>query len=270
MYIQPLRDASYKDIHQVGGKAASLGEMLQAGIRVPDGFVITTKAYKKYRQELPDAFSQELLEAFDTLGAERVAVRSSSVGEDSDDASWAGQLESVLNVTREKLVDAVKVCWESTDSARVRSYAKTHGASQQDLEVAVVVQKMVDSEVAGVAFSTNPITGNDQEVLVEAVHGLGELLVQGSVTPDTYMLSKSDGSLIEYSPNSQTEKLVYQDGQTKTVSQTPGQRTLTDQQLVALLQVVKKIEGYYGKPQDIEWAQSRGRLYIVQARPITT
>jgi phosphoenolpyruvate synthase/pyruvate phosphate dikinase len=269
MYIQPLATLSYKDSTRVGGKAASLGELSQNGVAVPDGFVVTTDAFTTFKDRLSDSFSDALRKAFVSLGAERVAVRSSAVGEDSDEASWAGQLETYLNVTKDDLLQAIQDCWQSATSDRAKSYAKEQGITK-DLDVAVVVQHMVDSGVAGVAFSSNPITQNTTEVLIEAVHGLGELLVQGSVIPDNYVAAKQSGKLVDYSPNQQTRKLAYVDGKNKIVNQKPGVRCLSDKQVTELCDQVKKIEKFYGKPQDIEWAFSRGKLYIVQARPITT
>jgi rifampicin phosphotransferase len=270
MYIQNLHKVSHTDIAQVGGKAASLGELLRAGIPVPDGFVITTTAYKKYRDKIPTAFLDQVLKAFDDLGAARVAVRSSAVAEDSAQASWAGQLETMLNVERDQLEDAIKACWQSINSDRATSYAATHHATEADLQIAVVVQQMVDSTVAGVAFSINPM-GDQNQIVIEAVHGLGELLVNGSITPDSFVVDKHTGRVIDYAANHQATKLVYQAGGQQSVPQKPGVPTLTEAQIAELAEQVKKIEAHYqGVPQDIEWAFDRARLYIVQARPITT
>jgi pyruvate,water dikinase len=169
-----------EDLSLVGGKAMSLGNMLKAGLPVPPGFSITTDAYKA---GFTLAIENQIMEAFDKLGAERVAVRSSAVAEDSKQASWAGQLETVLNVNRAGLLDAISKCWESVNSEHAREYATQQGVTNADQAVGVVVQKMVDSEVSGVMFTANPVTNNLEEIVLESIYGLGELIVKGAVTP---------------------------------------------------------------------------------------
>lgn len=260
------------DISEVGGKGASLIKMHQAGIPVPKGFVIATNAYNElHKQELPENFQKALLEAFDSLDVQRVAVRSSAVSEDSDTASWAGQFDSFMNVTRDTLIDSVKKCWASVDDAM--SYAETQQVSGNSLAIAVVVQEMVDSDVAGVAFSVNPINHDSNQIMIEATFGLGELLVQGMVNPDNYVLSKINGSIVSKHISTKTVMLTYKDG---TTQQVPVDEVLRDipcldeNQLSEIGQMVKRIEQYYGTPQDIEFAYSDNVLNIVQSRPITT
>lgn len=260
------------DVSEVGGKGASLIKMHQAGIPVPKGFVIATNAYNEFhKQELPENFQKALLDAFDSLEVQRVAVRSSAISEDSDTASWAGQFESFMNITRDTLIDSVMKCWASVDDAM--SYAETQQVSGNGLSIAVVVQEMVDSDVAGVAFSVNPINHDPNQIMVEATFGLGELLVQGMVNPDNFVLSKSDSSIVSKHISTKTVMLAYKDGVTQQVPVDEGLREtpcLSDNQLPELAQMVNRIEQYYGSPQDIEFAYSDNVLNIVQSRPITT
>jgi phosphoenolpyruvate synthase/pyruvate phosphate dikinase len=260
------------DVAEVGGKGASLIKMHQAGIPVPKGFVVATNAYNEFHKlGLPENFQKALLESFDSLEVQRVAVRSSAVSEDSDTASWAGQFESFMNVTRDTLVDNIKKCWASVDDAI--SYAETQKVLGNGLAVAVVVQEMVDSDVAGVAFSVNPINHDSSQIMIEATFGLGELLVQGMVNPDNYVLSKRDGSLISRHISTKAIMLKYKDGVTQ---QVPVDENLQDVsclnevQLAELGQIVSRIEQFYGNPQDIEFAYNDNVLSIVQSRPITT
>ena len=156
-YILPLEKVSYGQIELVGGKAASLGEMIKVKLPVPPGFVITTEAYKLGKL---DQIKDDILQAFDNLGHHRVAVRSSAVAEDSSEASWAGQLDTVLNVTRDELAEAVELCWRSMHSKRAQSYAKDHNIAKSQQLVAVVVQAMVESDVSWVVFTLNPISND--------------------------------------------------------------------------------------------------------------
>lgn len=213
-----------------GGKAGNLLK-LKEEFRVPEFFVIT-----------PGESLDEVLEKFDKLGAGRVAVRSSAVNEDSRDAAWAGQLETVLNVDRNGLLEAIKACRESASSERAKAYAASHGIESGG--VAVMVQKMIESRVSGVAFSKHPVTG-ESKVVVEAVQGLGEQLVSGQVTPDTYI----EGG----------EQYIAGSG-----------AILSDKELVEIIELTKKVESFLGYPVDIEWAFEGDALYLLQARPITT
>ncbi|MEO5627838.1 MAG: PEP/pyruvate-binding domain-containing protein [Candidatus Saccharimonadales bacterium] len=272
-YVKFFKDITVDDLGLVGGKGLSLGRMSNADLPVPAGFVITTNLHKDFKSsgQLSQATEQELLAAFDSLDASRVAVRSSAISEDSETASWAGQFESYLNVSRSELIQRVKDCWGSVKNAA--AYAKTQDLKEAELVLGVVVQKMVDSEVSGVAFSVNPISHLKEEIMIEATYGLCELLVQGMVTPDNYVVTKPNGDLVSRSIVSKTKQLTYQDGQTKEVPVDPGEQdqpTLTSSQLSELATLVCRIEDYYLKPQDIEWALQHNNFYIVQSRPITT
>lgn len=265
---------SKNDVSLVGGKGASLGEMMNFGIPVPSGFVVTTEAYRLYsNQEIPTDVKEEILKAYDSLGAERVAVRSSAIAEDSSTASWAGQLESYLNVSRNNLIENIKKCWNSIKSKQALAYSAEQNLPEDKLAVAVVVQKMVDSEAAGVIFTVNPINKNNEEIMIDAGFGLGELLVQGMITPDEFTVDKNTLEIKSKSISTQDNMMMYQDGETKEV-QVPedkkSQPSLNDEQVKQLAVLAIKIEEHYKSPQDIEWGLEKGNLYILQSRPITT
>ena len=272
--IRNLKQLSGSDVDRAGGKASSLAQMIQAGFPVPPGFVLTTEAFKRYRgKAIPESFKEDVLKAFDQLGADRVAVRSSAVAEDSSSASWAGQFESFLNVGRSDLIDKILACWHSASNERVQFYAKSQGSSQDQLALAVVVQKMVESQAAGVMFTVNPVTGAKDQIMIEAVYGLGELLVQGMATPDNYLIDKNDLSVLEQSIAFKDKMMVYAESGIKEVGVTPEKQddpALDSDQLNELAELGIKIEQHYGKPQDIEWTVENDHICIVQSRPVTT
>ncbi|MBI2797857.1 hypothetical protein HYX70_00975 [Candidatus Saccharibacteria bacterium] len=257
------------NVNEVGGKGASLGRMTNAGLAVPPGFVITTASFNKSLVD-SNGLTKEIYAVFDKLGAERVAVRSSAIAEDAAGASWAGQLDTELNVDRGGLLDAIKHCWQSIESDRAQSYAKDHHIPKKQQAVAVVVQKMVDSEVSGVMFTANPLSSNPEQMVIEAIHGLGELLVQGLVTPEGYTVDKKTGSAIYHTKHRQAKMLVYKDGKNTEAVVTKKGQILSKALLQKLVEQGKQIEDYYDAPQDIEFAIENQQIYIVQSRPITT
>ena len=211
---------------------------------MPPGFVISTAVFKNMTADLAAA----ILASFDALNTKKVAVRSSAVAEDGKSAAWAGQLDTKLDVKRKELILAVERCWASADSTRARAYAK-----QKDLNTgpaAVIVQQMIHGRVSGVAFSIHPVTQADQ-IVVEAIPGLAEALVSGSATPDSYLIEKKSG---EYN----YENLLH------------GRPLLSDKQLITLSGAVSRLEKFFGFPVDVEWTFARGKLFILQSRPITT
>ncbi len=242
--------------------------MIKFGIDVPPGFVITIKGFgRKVSPQLRKAAYR----AFDDLGVERVAVRSSAVAEDSNAASWAGQLETYLNVTKEDVIEAIQNCRDSIDSKHAVEYADYNRITKADRKVAVIVQAMIDSEVSGVLFTANPVTGNTDEMLVESIYGLGELIVQGMVTPDNWSINKHKKTIVSSSRGRQSKLLTYKAGKNQLVklpSAKYSKPTLKPAQLSKLSCVATKIEQHYGVPQDIEWAMAKKKLYIVQSRPI--
>ncbi len=232
------------EVKLAGGKGAALAKMIQAGFRVPDGFVITTAA-----EIMDESLTDEILAAFDKLGAKKVAVRSSAIAEDGQKDAWAGQFDTFLNVKRDGLLEAIKKCRDSAGSERALAYAKNKGLESGG--VAVVVQAMVPAEVAGVAFSVHPVTNNRNQMIIEAVEGLAESLVSGALTPDAYIIDKRSFKIVD-SELTKSEPII------------------TEAMLDKLASEISKIEGLYGFPVDVEWAFSKGQLFILQSRPITT
>ena len=272
-YIKQFKDIYKNEVLEVGGKGAALGELYNGGLPVPPGFVITANAFREFAEKgILGELGKEIFEAFDQLETNRVAVRSSAIAEDSNSASWAGQLESYLNVSKDNLIENIQNCWDSIETDRALDYADSQNTNKADLVVAVVVQQMVAAEGAGVMFTINPVSKNDDEVIIEACFGLGELLVQGMITPDDYLINKNSLEIISKELGSQTEMLVFKDGRNQEVpvpEDLISEFVLTDSQLEELVELGKKIESHYNSPQDIEWAREKGKFYIVQSRPIT-
>lgn len=259
--VYDLAKVTAADVALVGGKAASLGELLQGGFRVPKGFVVAAGA-----KSLSPGLIQQIDAIFGKLGLARVAVRSSGISEDGKKQSWAGQFATFLHVDRAGLFKAIQACWDSAKAERVAAYG-------QAAALAVLVQEMVDAETSGVAFSINPVTGNKDEIMIEAVYGLCEPLVQGLATPDNYVVAKDAGTLISQAIASKPTMLTYQNGATTGVAvglDTQNQPAVSNKQLVEIASLVRRIEQHYGFPVDIEWSYQDDQLYLLQARPITT
>lgn len=312
MFIKFFKDIGKNDIAIAGGKGASLGEMTRAGFPVPPGFVIVAQAYEQFlaktkinekiaallkgldvedtaklekaandieklilAQQFPEELKNEILAAYKELGQGFVAARSSATAEDLPSASFAGQQETFLNVKGEKqLIEAVHNCWASLFTARAIYYRQTKGFDHMQVFIAVVVQQMVDSRAAGVAFSVNPVDGNKNDIMIEASFGLGEAVVSGQVTPDLYIVHKDKLAIHQKTVNEQTWG-YYRDPKTgKTVKKDvpePNAPVLTDKEIVEIGKLVKKVEEHYKSPQDTEWAvDEKGKLFLLQARPITT
>lgn len=261
------------DISLVGGKGLSLGIMKKNGIPVPDGFVVTADVYEFFSDsEMSEEVISEILGAFEALNTEFVAVRSSALSEDSAKNSWAGQLDSFLFVKKENLIESIKKCWLSLKSDRAKAYIQQNNLSE-DQKIAVAVQKMIDSKKSGVMFTANPINKNTEEMIIESVYGLGELLVQGIVTPFNYVIDKSSLALKSTSPSDQEEMLVYQDNKTMEIPVPSGfskETNLSEEELQELAKIGKQVEEFYKVPQDIEWVMDGNNFLIVQSRPITT
>jgi phosphoenolpyruvate synthase/pyruvate phosphate dikinase len=260
-----LADAA--DVALSGGKAAALGRLIKATFRVPDGFVVSSQSF----DTMTTGLEKCILQAFDELQTEYVAVRSSAVNEDGHDAAWAGQLDTFLNVTRADLIARIKACWHSAGSERAQAYAR-----QKNLEigpVAVLVQAMIQSDVSGVAFSVHPVTQDADNIVIEAGLGLGEAIVAGEITPDTYITNKSTHTIVQKYISSQT-KLLAQSKAGKTVWHKTGhagqEQKLTDKQIGELSGIIARLEVYFGYPIDAEWSLKNDVFYVLQARPITT
>ena len=273
-YIQFFKDINIKDAKVYGGKVASLGEMYSAGIPVPNGFGISIEAHREFGDKaFSMEFKVELCNAFLKLKTKHVAVRSSAVAEDAADASWAGQLETYLNITGNSLEKVVRKCWESVEASHVKSYAKDKNVTKDDLLVGVAVQSMVESEVAGVMFTVNPTTKNKHEIMIEGAYGLGEMVVQGMVNPDNFLVDAKSLEVTHFGINIKEKMMIFIKDKNviiKVPEDKSDRAVLREQQVKELAKLGKKIEKHYGKPQDIEWAYAHKRFYIVQSRPITT
>ena len=279
--IKHLTEINDADLLLVGGKGLNLGKLIAAGFLVPPGFCITTAAYRTAVKgvdmrdseavqavTLSSALQSEILTAYNQLGADRVAVRSSATAEDLPDASFAGQQDTFLNVSgASELLEKIKLCWASLWSERAIAYRRDHGIEETQLAIAVVVQAMIDAEVSGVMFTRSP-TGGD-ELVIESNWGLGESVVSGEVTPDHYMVSRETGELIRETVVSK-RKMITREG----VQAVPiGQReipSLLRGQVADLSRVGMQVDTFYNAPQDVEWARADGQFYLLQARPITT
>lgn len=275
----------------VGGKAANLGEMTRAGLPVPPGFCVTTEAYRRVAVgvpvndpsaaraallgiSIPDDIAAEIRSCYQALGEDvPVAVRSSATAEDLPFASFAGQQDTYLNVVGvDAVLDAVRRCWASLWTDRAYAYRDSNGISHATVELAVVVQRMVDAEVAGVLFTANPVTGRRRQAVIDASFGLGESVVSGSVNPDHFVVDTLSGSIVERRLGD--KKVAVRSlpgGGTESVSVDSAEPCLSDDQIRALAALGDRVEQHYGSPQDTEWAISAdGSLWLTQARPITT
>jgi phosphoenolpyruvate synthase/pyruvate phosphate dikinase len=273
-YIGYFQDIDYDNVRQYGGKSCSLGEMLQSGISVPTGFAIGIEAQLEFQDKpFSNEFKKELSEAFRKLNLKLVAVRSSAIAEDAADASWAGQLESYLNVTQDQLEGSIRKCWDSINTDHAVAYGAGKGLSKEDLLVGVAVQSMAPSEVAGVMFTVDPITGDRRRMIIEGLYGLGEMLVQGIITPDRYVVERSPLQIIDFDIQVKEQQMVYKQGKNRIVavpSVLQDRAVLKESRVLQLAELGLKIEKHYGKPQDVEWGYVKGQFYILQARPITT
>jgi phosphoenolpyruvate synthase/pyruvate phosphate dikinase len=309
--IRPFEQLGKGDAGFAGGKGASLGEMTQAGIPVPPGFVILADAFEKFLEEadlnqeldtilhtvnreemrtvdlasekiqqlilaaqMPEDIASEIVAQFKKLDAEYVAVRSSATAEDSSSAAWAGQLDTFLNTTEDSLLQNVQRCWASLFTPRAIFYRFEKGMHGTKISVAVVVQKMVQSEVSGIAFSVHPVTEDYNQMIIEAGFGLGEAIVSGQVTPDSYVIEKVPRRIIDKNITYQSKVLIRgKEGgnEWRELSETEGNKpALSDEQSMQLAEIVLRIENHYDFPCDIEWAFEAGNFYITQSRPITT
>ncbi|HZU11463.1 MAG TPA: PEP/pyruvate-binding domain-containing protein [Chloroflexota bacterium] len=269
------------DVALVGGKAANLS-VLAGRFPVPPGFTVTTPALAGGMNERGSRLSPDLRDAisraYAALGAglgsaqPPVAVRSSGVDEDAGDAAFAGQFETLLNISGpEAVCEAVEACWASARSERVAAYRRTHGGG--DGAVAVLVQSLVPADSAAVAFSVNPVTGDRGVVAVNANYGLGESIVAGTVTPDSYLVRKSDLTPVDVRIGSKQRMTVRTAGGTREVGVPALLRSvavLDDRQLAEVARLAIDLEAAMWRPVDIECAYAGGILYLLQCRPVTT
>jgi phosphoenolpyruvate synthase/pyruvate phosphate dikinase len=272
-----LGDPKSFDVAVVGGKAANLSRLARLYHRVPDGFSIpVTVMNEGHPHELQGDVERAIsdLMACHSLPELVAAVRSSAVDEDGATASFAGQHETYLNIVgADSIVEAVTRCWESARSERALEYRRKQGLSVESPHLAVLVQQLVASDVAAVVFSANPITGNRDEILINASWGLGESIVGGTVTPDTFVVRKSDLAITGRFIVNKQRMTVAVSGGTNEVDVPRflrDQASLNDEQVIEMAQLALTLEATMSHPVDIECAYAGGKLYLLQCRPITT
>lgn len=289
-FVRNLNQISKKDAGIAGGKGASLGELINNKIPIPNGFVILSNTFnfllenngieiesffnkinyeninsiRKISKEIRDLIldikiteeiKKDVLKKIKKLKTKKVAVRSSATAEDSSIASWAGELETYLNVDHKNLFNAIKKCWASLFTPRAVFYRHEKRLDKDKISVAVVIQGMVQSKISGITFTANPVTKNKSQMVIEASYGLGEMIVGGKITPDRYFINKKDWSIADISIGRQKNMII---------------QKLTGWQIMKLTQLCHQIEKHYKYPQDIEWAMKDNNFYILQSRPITT
>lgn len=311
-FTKTFNEIGKNDAAIAGGKGASLGEMTQAGLAVPPGFVVLAGAFERFVEEtdlnveidaelhkvkheemhtvefasetiqalilqtpMPEDLQKEIFEQFKNLAVEFVAVRSSATAEDSSAAAWAGQLDTYLNTTEATLIDNVRRCWASLFTPRAIFYRFEKDLHKTKISVAVVVQKMIQSEIAGVAFSVHPVTQDRNQMIIEGGWGLGEAVVSGSITPDSYVVEKENWTILDINVSEQEKMLTKKaDGKGNEWVSVPADKKdvqkLSGEEIIELSKLVVKIETHYGFPCDIEWAREGNNFYITQSRPITT
>jgi pyruvate,water dikinase len=312
-----FQEVGKDDVALVGGKGANLGEMTQAQVPVPPGFIVTAGAYfnflgtsglrskiegmlaglnpqdsdalQKVSQQIkqvivdapmPQELAGQIRDAYSKLGG-AVAVRSSATAEDLPTASFAGQQSTFLNVVgADNVVAAVQACWASLFEARAIFYRVENGFEHMKVRIAVPVQRMVQSERSGVMFTVEPVSSDETKIVIEAVCGLGEAIVSGTVTPDLYIVDKKNLNILERRVGNQETQLIRGTGgegdklgSNVWVDVPPDLRSsqkLADDEVVKLADIARRLEQHYGVPQDIEWAKEDSHFYLVQTRPVTT
>ena len=314
-FLVTLGEDVSTELAAVGGKGASLGKLVKAGFPVPSGFVITTDGYAEFLRandlevkiekilgeldygdldkleketakirdtvascKLPDGLAGEIVGAYGELGDEPyVAVRSSGTAEDLEGASFAGQYDTYLDVRGgDALLDAVQRCWASMWTARVTAYRQDKGFDHGTAGIAVVVQMMVEPDVAGVMFVGNPMNARADEIFINASWGLGEAVVSGSVTPDEYIVGRDTLQVKRRTLGTKELRVVRdrENGKGTVRESVPdnlrGEYTLSDDQAGELAEMGRRVTAYYeGLPQDTEWALADGSFFLLQSRPVT-
>ncbi len=310
-YVMHFNEVDRTNLPEVGGKGANLGELSKAGFPVPSGFCITTMAYRDFiatshemdrlldllekskpdqpdeinklgkliRDHLltvpiPQAIKSSILDSWKIVGEEKAyAVRSSATAEDLPTASFAGQQETYLNVKgADQLLQAVQKCWSSLFTDRAIIYRLKNGFDHRSVYLSVVVQQMVFPEVSGLMFTMDPVTGNRNTISIDASFGLGEALVSGIVSADSYQVR--EGKIVK-KQIAEKKKAVYpvREGGTVIKELAPefqNKQALSDDKILELAQLGQRIEKHYFSEQDIEWCLAGDRFYILQTRPITT
>jgi pyruvate,water dikinase len=283
-YVLRLDEITMAHLALVGGKAARLGDLVHAGFPVPPGFCLTSAAFETCCRrdassgrleiaEIPPEISAEVIECYQSLGQPAVAVRSSSTAEDTEESSFAGQYESVLQVVgNEQVLLAIRRCWASLWSPRAIAYRERATPGGSAPTMAVIVQAMVHARASGVMFTANPVTSDISEIVITANPGLATVVVSGRVTPDTYRLDKATFKVRERDLAQKFEMAVADEEGTRIVAVPERLRrasTLTRRQCAELGRLGERIERHFGSPQDIEFVDDGERFCIVQSRPVT-
>lgn len=300
--IYHFKDSKIPELLQIGGKAKALMETIQAGFPVPEGIVLSVDFFKPWLENVKssDEFkrciketnkdncdavknialsqrftkiqSEQFISAFGKLEGHVFAVRSSSPEEDLEGTSFAGMYETYLGTVSEKIEETVALAFSSCFDFRVMEYKKQNGLNIEKTSIAIVIQRQIASEVSGVGFSLNPLNNCYDEVVINASFGLGEAIVSGIVTPDTYVYDYVEKKIIEKKVNEKEIGLwLKADGGIVERANTDKiKQALSDEHIVELSDLIKKCETFYGKPMDTEWAFEGGKLYLLQSRPITT
>ena len=310
-----FNEVTKKDVPMAGGKGANLGEMTNAGIPVPPGFIVTADAYFDFLQQtkltdkirqllepvdvndskqlqqaaaqvrelissatMPPEIAKEIEQAYVKMSRGLVAVRSSATAEDLPEASFAGQQRTFLNVQDdEEVVAAVQECWASLFEARAIFYRVEQNFDHLKVGIAVPVQRMVQSETSGIMFTLEPETSDKSKIAIDAVLGLGEMIVSGDVTPDEYIVDKDKLIITTKKIKPQEWKLIRSDGgkgeevniKVPLTAEEQAQQKINDDDIIALAKIGKQLEDHYQFPQDIEWAKENNQIFIVQTRPVT-
>lgn len=278
-------------VAKTGGKAANLSR-LAADYRVPPGFCIVPEVHNRIMNgaatavsesgitEIPSLLQSLVAKAYVQLGVRcggpdtSVAVRSSAVDEDGHSSSFAGQYDTYLNIVgSEEISHAIMRCWSSADGERMKSYRLEHNLDASSSGIAVLVQQLVQADSSGVVFSANPISGNRDELMINASWGLGESIVSGTVTPDTLVIRKGDFHLLDSFLGPKSRMTVLSDSGTKEVDVPEARRDLlclNSEQIREVAELAVNLESQMGWPVDLEFAYQGESLFLLQCRPITT
>jgi pyruvate,water dikinase len=312
-YCLPFSAISRRDVPLAGGKGANLGDMVQVGLPVPPGFVVSSAAYRNMfassgldekvcdcleavdrednlalmkveteirslfeKQVMDSELSAEILEHYHALGGNvPVAVRSSATAEDLAGASFAGQQNTYLNVYGDdELIHTVVNCWSSLYTCQAIYYRYHNGFKDGDVSMAVVVQRMVSADKAGVIFTVDPVSRNPYQMVIEGVYGLGEGIVSGTITPDHFKVDRETLDICFKYIAPKALMFAKDCGcgciEVPVPDELKNKPVLSESELEQLVGMANRVETHFGSPQDIEWGAENGKFYLLQSRPITT
>lgn len=266
-FVKPLDDVTPSDLPLVGGKAYNCARLKQAGFPVPDGVAVSSEA------KTSAASFDELHGWLEGLPKEALfAVRSSAADEDSAGHSFAGLHETKLNVSPDGIDGAVRACWASMESPQALAYRRAVGLPTDYLRTGLLVQRMVQPVVSGVAFTANPVTGAQDELVITASWGLGEALVGGYVEPDEFHVRKSDTAILSVHLGSKRYRVASERGVSRlieTVEHERAKSSLTEEQVRELSALLLRVEKHFNAPQDVEWCYDGEKFWVLQSRPVT-